>query len=124
MWIAGGSSASDLTHWPTVIQDSFDERMAAAAAEFKVAAADAVSARAEIETLTNDFNKYKARAHTALKKATSSGADDKRKDEVRMMGGVIVITHAIVIDDFPRIHKNSGRSDMPGFRLLSLRAQA
>ena len=41
-----------------------------------------MSTRAELQALSSDFSKYKARAHTALKKATSSGADDKRKDEV------------------------------------------
>lgn len=66
-----------------MVQDAFEERAEAAAAEARVAADKAASTRAELSTLASDFSKYKARAHTALKKATSSGADDKRKDEVR-----------------------------------------
>ena len=54
------------------------------------------STRAELQTLSTEFAKYKARAHTALKKATSSGADDKRKDEVGVRGhGLGVGTAAV-----------------------------
>lgn len=81
-WIAGGSSDSDAALWAPVVQDAFEERAIAAAAEARVSAAGALSTRQELEALSSEFSKYKARAHTALKKATSSGADDKRKDEV------------------------------------------
>ncbi|CAM9520496.1 unnamed protein product, partial [Ectocarpus sp. 6 AP-2014] len=46
------------------------------------AAEGALATRQELEALSTEFAKYKARAHTALKKATSSGAEDKRKDEL------------------------------------------
>lgn len=82
VWIAGGSSTSDETLWPIVVQDTFEEKVAAAAAEASVAVAKVNSTQAELDKLASDFSKYKARAHTALKKATSSGADEKRKDEV------------------------------------------
>lgn len=82
-WIAGGSSSSDVSLWPAVVQDVFEERVTAAGKEAEAAAAGALSTRRELDALSSDFAKYKARAHTALKKATSSGADDKRKDEVR-----------------------------------------
>lgn len=81
-WIAGGSSDSDTALWPPVVQDVFEEKAIAAAAEARVVAAGAQSTRQELEALSAEFAKYKARAHTALKKATSTGADDKRKDEV------------------------------------------
>lgn len=80
--MAGGSSESNAALWPTVVQDVFEERVAAAAAEARLATAGALSTRKELEALSSEFSKYKARAHTALKKATSSGADDKRKNEV------------------------------------------
>lgn len=80
--MAGGSSSSDDTLWPPVVQDEFGQRAAAAAAEAEAAAGETASTRAELEKLASDFSKYKARAHTALKKATSNGADDKRKDDV------------------------------------------
>lgn len=86
-WIAGGSSDSNTALWPTVVQDAFEERLVSAAAEARLAAAGALSTRQELEALSSEFAKYKARAHTALKKATSSGADDKRKDEVGWVGG-------------------------------------
>jgi len=50
--------------------------------EARAAEARAEAKQADLDALSNDFVKYKARAHTALKKAISSGADDKRKDEV------------------------------------------
>eukprot|EP00904_Undaria_pinnatifida_P014045 jgi/Undpi1/9771/HiC_scaffold_27.g12227.m1 len=81
-WLAGGSSSSDDTHWPSVIQDIFEEKVSTATEEARRAKGEAVSTRAELQALSSDFSKYKARAHTALKKATSSGADDKRKDEM------------------------------------------
>ncbi|CAM9224838.1 unnamed protein product [Ascophyllum nodosum] len=81
-WMAGGTSRSDDSLWPTVVQDDLEKKAAAAKEEASAAEARAASKQAELETLSSDFAKYKARAHTALKKATSSGADDKRKDEV------------------------------------------
>eukprot|EP00903_Cladosiphon_okamuranus_P018928 g17409.t1 len=81
-WIAGGSSDSDTALWAPVVQDVFEEKAIAAAAETRVVAAGAQSTRQELEALSSEFAKYKARAHTALKKATSSGAEDKRKDEL------------------------------------------
>ena len=81
--MAGGTSRSDDSLWPTVVQDDLEKKAAAEKEEARAAEARAASKQAELETLSSDFAKYKARAHTALKKATSSGADDKRKDEVR-----------------------------------------
>lgn len=80
--MAGGTSSSDDSQWPTVVQDEFERKVLASGEEARAAAARAEAKQADLEALTNDFVKYKARAHTALKKATSSGADDKRKDEV------------------------------------------
>lgn len=85
-WLAGGSSESNPADWPKVVQDALEERVVDAAAEARVATAGALSTRQELEALSSEFAKYKARAHTALKKATSSGADDKRKDEVGVAG--------------------------------------
>ena len=65
-----------------MVQDVFEEKAIAAAAEARVLTAGAQSTKQELEALSSEFAKYKARAHTALKKATSTAADDKRKDEV------------------------------------------
>lgn len=66
-----------------MVQDTFEERVADATAGARDAKAEAASTFEEMEALASEFTKYKARAHTALKKAAYSGADDKRKDEVR-----------------------------------------
>lgn len=71
-----------------MVQDVFEEKAIAAAAEARVLTAGAQSTKQELEALSSEFAKYKARAHTALKKATSTAADDKRKDEVFVCGVV------------------------------------
>lgn len=82
MWIVDGASTSDESLWPTVVQDVLEVSLEEARVAVAAAAADAAAAREEVAAIGSEFSRYKARAHTALKKATSSGAEDKRKDEV------------------------------------------
>lgn len=88
-WMTEHSSKSDETLWPKVVQDVLEEQARDVRGELEAAVGKTEAARAETKAIMAEFSSYKARAHTALKKVTSSGAEDKRKDEVRLPVSVV-----------------------------------
>lgn len=88
-WVMEHSSKSDEMLWPKVVQDALEEEAREVRGELEAAMGETEAARAETKAIAAEFSSYKARAHTALKKVTSSGAEDKRKDEVRLPVSVV-----------------------------------